>query len=52
MDCLYNIEYDVLENTKANITLSDEITVEGSGVVVENNIITIKEGGTYGISEL
>lgn len=44
------IEDDVLENAKANIILSDEITVDGSGIIVENNIITIKEGGTYAIS--
>lgn len=41
---------DLLENAKANISLSDTITVDGSGVVIEDNIITIKEAGIYGVS--
>jgi len=41
---------NLLENAKANISLSDTITVDGSGVSVEDNIITINEAGTYGVS--
>lgn len=38
------------EKVDTNITLGDTISVEGNGVVIENNKITISSAGTYGIS--
>ena len=38
------------EDIDTNIVLGDSISVEGNGVVVEDNKITITSAGTYGIS--
>ncbi len=39
-----------IEKVDTNIILGENISVEGNGVVVENNKITISSAGTYGIS--
>lgn len=38
-----------VEDTNTNITLGDEISVEGDGATVNNNIVTITSAGTYNI---
>lgn len=44
-----NLDEDLGDIT-ASISLDDTISVDGSGVTVDNNIVTISNGGTYSIS--
>ncbi len=39
-----------LGDITASISLSDTISIDGSGATVDNNIVTISNGGTYSIS--
>lgn len=41
---------ETAEEVDTDIILGDTISVEGNGVVVENNKITISSAGTYGVS--
>lgn len=44
-----NLDEDLGDIT-ASISLGDTISVDGSGVTVDNNIVAISNGGTYSIS--
>ncbi|MCR1950823.1 carbohydrate-binding domain-containing protein [Clostridium sp. DSM 100503] len=45
-----SISSESIENINANITLGENISVEGNGVVVEENKVIINSAGTYSIS--